>query len=126
MSIFLQSGAGGARKMSKLEVLFCREIVYESVNVNMTMNSESEWRYERQYSRYTMSGSYCRYYSHRVIVVTTVVTTVATDYRITMHAIFFSLTDAWCCAPVFLNRMHFAHRVGMSLCVSSIYRNCCI
>ncbi len=36
-----------------------------------------------------MLGSYCRYYSHHAIVITTVVTTVATENRMPTLAIFF-------------------------------------
>ncbi len=46
------------------------------------------------------------------IVVTTVVTTVAMENRITTHAIFFSSTDARCREPIFFkNRVYFAHKV---------------
>ncbi len=55
--------------------------------------------------------SYRRYYSRHVIVIMTVVTTVAMDYHTTTHAIFF-LTGARCRAPMFLkNRMCFTYRV---------------
>ncbi len=49
--------------------------------------------------------SYYHYYSCHVIVVTTAVTTVATENRMTTHAIFFSCTDARCRAP-FLRKNH--------------------
>ncbi len=45
---------------------------------------------------FTISGSYFCYYSRHAIVVTTVVTTVATENRMTTHVIFFSSTDARC------------------------------
>ncbi len=88
-----------------------------------------------------MSGSYCRYYSlhaiemmtvavipcrvatvvtsRHAIVVTTVVTTVATGNRKIIcrcMRFFFSCTDAQCRAPIVLkNHMIFAHRVALLL-----------
>ncbi len=43
--------------------------------------------------------NYCRYYSHPAIVVTTVVTTVVTENRMPMHAIFILMSDTRCRAP---------------------------
>ncbi len=48
--------------------------------------------------RYTMSGSYCCYYSRHAILVTTVVTAVVTENRMPTHAIFILMSDARCLA----------------------------
>ncbi len=55
--------------------------------------------------RHTIFRSYCHYYcrycSRHAIVVTTIVTIVATENHITTHAIFPPSTDAQCRAPIF-------------------------
>ncbi len=54
-----------------------------------------------------MSGSYCRYYSIHVIVVTTVVTTVVTENCVPTHAIFILMSDVRCRAPFLRKKSSF-------------------
>ncbi len=54
-----------------------------------------------------MLGSYCHYYSHHAIVVTTIVTTVAIENRMTMHVIFFLIYGCQMSGTVFKKKSSF-------------------
>ncbi len=57
--------------------------------------------------RHTIFRSYCRYYNRHAISVTTEVTTVATENRMTTHAIFFLIYGCPMSGAVFKKKLSF-------------------